>query len=193
MDPVAFIDAAVEGGANQGSVSGVGADHNLETVALGAEHASHPCAPGSNFSFETSRPKDCEHGAHHRIGNDARVCDQTHFDRAFFVFHAVIEFLGVDHPVQAIEILQVFDQTCGNDLARSEERDVVHLFSGSGADYILEALGADGILLVRELQEFDFVDLRAGAFGQLLRDVTSFQPRNHVKSVWADHARDLLD
>ena len=70
---------------------------------------------------------------------------------------------------------------------------MVHLFSGGGADYVFEALGADGIFLVGQLKKFYFVDLRAGAFCQLLRDVTSFQPRNHVKSVWADHARDLLD
>ena len=70
---------------------------------------------------------------------------------------------------------------------------MVHLFSGSSADYVFQALGADGIFLVGQLQKFDFVDLRAGAFCQLLRDITSFQARNHVKSVWADHARDLLD
>jgi hypothetical protein len=119
VHPVAFVDAAVEGGADQGAVGGVGTYHNLKAIALRAEHASHPRAPRSNFRFETSRAKDGEHGAHHGVGDYAGVRDQAHFDRAFFIFHAVIEFLSVHHAVDAIQILQVFDETGGDDLAGS--------------------------------------------------------------------------
>ena len=42
-------------------------------------------------------------------------------------------------------------------MARSEERNVIHVFAGRGLDDILQAFGTNGIFLVGQLQQFDLV------------------------------------
>ena len=106
VNPIALANVPVECWTDQRAIGGVGADHDLEAVALGAQHASDPCAPGRDFGFETSGTEDRQHGAQHRIGDDAGIGDQTHLDLALFVLHAVVEFLCVDHAFAAVDVLR---------------------------------------------------------------------------------------
>ena len=63
VDPIAFLDLPVQRRADQGTVGGVCAHHDLKAVTLGTQHAANPGAPGRNFGLETSRAEDREHRA----------------------------------------------------------------------------------------------------------------------------------
>ena len=81
----------------------------------------------------------------------------------------------------------------GNHLPRGEQRDVVHGFARGRRDDVLQALGADGVLLVGQLQQFRLVHGGAGARGELLGHVAAFETGDDVKAGGADDAGHLLD
>jgi hypothetical protein len=70
---------------------------------------------------------------------------------------------------------------------------MVHIFARGRPNNILKALGPDWVFLVRQLQEFDFVNHSSSPVGELLSHITALQSGDHVKSVWADHSGYLLD
>jgi hypothetical protein len=137
--------------------------------------------------------QDGEHGAHHRIRDHGGVSYQPHLDLALLVLGAVVDLLGVDYAVAAEQALQIRDDAGRDDLPRRQKGDVVHGPAGRSFDDLLQSLGFDRILLVGELQHLHFVDHGAGAPGQLLGDVTAFEPGGHVKAVLADDAGHLFN
>src|SRR5947208_16658162 len=70
---------------------------------------------------------------------------------------------------------------------------MVHLLAGRGLDDIFQALGAYGIFLVGQLQQFDLVHRRPGTFSKLLGNISALQTRHDVKTVGSDNAGYLLD
>ena len=125
--------------------------------------------------------------------DDARIGNEAHLDLALLVLHAEVKFLGIDHALRTVDFLQAFDDARGNHLAGSEQRDVVHVFAGRRLDDILQALGTNGIFLVGQLQQFDLVYRRSGTVRKLLGNIPAFQPRHHVKAVWPNDSRHLLN
>ena len=193
MDPVPTPDLPVEGLADERAVRLIGAHHHVPAHLFRPQLSRHEIGPGGDLSLQEPGLQHGEHRPDHRIGDDARIPDQAHLPIGLLILDPEVEVLRVHHVFRTEEAFEVTDDPVRDHLSRREQRDAVHPLTRGCLDHLLEALGLDRVLLIRELQQLYLVNGRARARRELLGDVAAFQPGDDVEALRANHSGDLLD
>lgn len=102
----------------------------------------------------------------------------------------VIDLLRVNHVLRTHDGGEVLINTHRQDLAGRKDADVLRHVPTGRHQNIFDVLRVDGILFIRELEHFNFMNTAAGAVGELLRNIAALEAGQNMEAVFAEHTRD---